>query len=188
MIPLLHRSVRVPTGQEGYASGSPAGPTKPDSLPGYKGWQLEHNYRKKLPKNREMKEMGRIHEDWRTGRVDNDLSLTKGLNGNQVFLGGASDKESRVSGVGFIAKKQITNLIESCDILPPRTAVLVLCIDKNRTLKIAQVYAPATNNAQPTEDAEEDLEEFFEEVERAMNKKSYGVGNRSQIALLKRCG
>ncbi|VDK18177.1 unnamed protein product, partial [Anisakis simplex] len=29
-----------------------------------------------------------------------------------------------------------------------------------------------TNNAQPTEEAEEDLEEFFEEAERAMNKKS----------------
>ncbi|VDK58783.1 unnamed protein product [Anisakis simplex] len=41
-----------------------------------------------------------------------------------------------------------------------------------RTLKIVQVYAPATNNAQPTEEAEEELEEFFEEVERAMNKKS----------------
>ncbi|KHN71238.1 Craniofacial development protein 2, partial [Toxocara canis] len=92
--------------------------------------------------------------------------------GDQVFLGKAFCNRPRTGGVGLIVRKQAVHLIESCSILSPRTAVLVLRLDKTRTLKIVQVYAPATNNTQSTEEADEELEEFFQEVERAVNMRS----------------
>ena len=89
-------------------------------------------------------------------------------NGDQVFLGKAFDNRSRTGGVGFIVKKAFVNLIKSCDLISPRVAVLLMKIEGHRTLKIIQVYAPATKNTQNAEEADEEVEGFYNEVETAM--------------------
>ncbi|KHN72764.1 Craniofacial development protein 2 [Toxocara canis] len=84
------------------------------------------------------------------------------------MLGKAPENTSRTSGVGFIVKAALVPLIISCDILPPRVAVLKLKVQRSgkRTLKIVQVHAPTLL-------AEDDeVERFYEEMETALDVKS----------------
>ena len=62
--------------------------------------------------------------------------------------------------------------INSCDLKSPRIAVLILRLMGRRTLKIIQAYAPAQNNTQTPEEAEEELEGFYQELEEAMQIRS----------------
>ena len=100
-------------------------------------------------------------------RRTNDL-VAEWHNGDQVFLGKAFDNRSRKGGVGFIVRKNFVNLVKSCDFISPRVAVLLLKLEGHRTLKIIQVYAPATNSKQDEEEADEEAEGFYHEVETAL--------------------
>ena len=88
--------------------------------------------------------------------------------GDQVFLGKAFNNRTRNGGVGFIVKKRMVKNIKSCDLKSPRIAVLILRLMGRRTLKIIQAYAPAQNNTQTPEEAEEEVERFYQELEEAM--------------------
>ena len=92
--------------------------------------------------------------------------------GDQVFLGRAFDSRARNGGVGFIVRKRMVKNIKSCDLKSPRIAVLILRLMGRRTLKIIQAYAPAQNNTQTPEEAEEELEGFYQELEEVMQIRS----------------
>ncbi|XGW11656.1 hypothetical protein V3C99_012831, partial [Haemonchus contortus] len=92
----------------------------------------------------------------------------KWSSGEEILLGEGADNVSRTGGVGFIVKAKMAPYVISCDIQSPRVAVLKIKLQKlgDRTLKIVQVYAP-------TASAEDDeLERFYEEIERALKVKS----------------
>ena len=104
-------------------------------------------------------------------RKSDDL-VAEWQTGDQVFLGRAFDNRTRNGGVGFIVRKKMVKHIKSCDLRSPRIAVLILSLMGRRTIKIIQVYAPAQNNVQTPEEAEEEVEGFYQEVEEAMQIRS----------------
>uniref|UniRef100_A0A0M3HTS4 Endo/exonuclease/phosphatase domain-containing protein n=1 Tax=Ascaris lumbricoides TaxID=6252 RepID=A0A0M3HTS4_ASCLU len=100
-------------------------------------------------------------------RRSNDV-VAEWHTGDQVFLSRAFDYRKRNGGVGFILRKEMMKHVKSCDLISPRIAVLILRLTGRRTITIIQAYATAQNNNQTPEEADEDIERVYQEIEEAM--------------------
>ncbi|KAL1446028.1 hypothetical protein WDU94_012330 [Cyamophila willieti] len=91
--------------------------------------------------------------------------IAKWKDGSQVFISAATNNAKR-GGIGFIIRPKLTDMIESCNIINERIAVLVLKIDKHRSLKIIGCYAPTSLAS------DEDMENFYNDLECTLRIKT----------------
>jgi hypothetical protein len=89
----------------------------------------------------------------------------KWKDGSYITLGEGSGSRS-VGGIGFIVSSEWSSKVIECTLHSSRTGTLLISIGNSRTLKIIQAYA-LTSLCE-----EEELEDFYLEVDEALKKKS----------------
>ena len=91
--------------------------------------------------------------------------LAKWKDGSEIFLGCAAGQKS-VGGIGFIIRRKWSRNIISCRLLSARVGILVMHINKKKTIKIIQVYAPTSASD------DEEVEDFYRELDEAEQERS----------------
>nr|XP_032632457.1 craniofacial development protein 2-like [Chelonoidis abingdonii] len=85
--------------------------------------------------------------------------------GSTVRLG-KGDGARNVGGVRFIISKDWVSKVISCQLISSRIGVLHLQMESKAILKVIQAYAPTSTSE------DEEVEEFYQELKRALMQKS----------------
>ncbi|XP_060517971.1 uncharacterized protein LOC132696860 [Cylas formicarius] len=88
-------------------------------------------------------------------------SCTTLQNGHTLYHRG--NQTNKINGVGFLVNKNIVNNIIEYKSISERVISIDLRVNKRYTCKIIQVYAPTT------EHEDEEVEEFYEEINQVLN-------------------